>query len=189
MTTMIEPDTRGVDALSGQLDDNLLQPLIFQQLEQEMAQQFADAPWPQQLPEFDDAPWHELPTVADMEALWLTSAPIDSLISKLGHRAHGEGPDLAMFMARQWRMADMELTLKRAREAEGAEAGTGSDDDGAVAGAAGVVSAETRRGGGDLSGGPEDGVAVGKGGKARGKTNGGRASKVSDRRGPGKAAG
>jgi hypothetical protein len=188
MTIMIEPDTRGVDALSGQLDDNLLPPLIFQQLQQEMAQQFADTPWPQQLPEFDGAPWQELPTAADMEPLWLASAPIDVLIAALGHKAHGEGPDLPEFMSQQWRLADWELELRKAREADDA-ARAEADDHIAAGGTAGLVSAETGRGGSDLSGGPKDGVAVGKGGKAGHKTNAGRPSKVSGRRGSGKAAG
>jgi len=185
-TIMVEPDTRGVDALSGQLDDNLLQPLIFQQLEQEMALQFADAPWPQRLPEFDNAPWQDLPTVADMEPLWLASAPIDLLIATLGHKAHGEGPDLPEFMSRQWHLAGMELELKRAREASDAE---GADDDGAAGGAAGLVSAETGRGGGDFPGGPENGDQVGAGRKAGRKANRRRASKVPGEGSPGEAAG
>jgi hypothetical protein len=183
-STAVEPDSRGVDALSGQLDGNLLQPLIFQQLAQEMAQQLDDAPWPQQLPEFDDTPWRQLPTVEDMESLWLASAPIDSLIAKLGHRAHGEGPDLMEFMAQQWRMADLELEFKRAREAQGAE---GTVDGGGAAAAATIASAETRRGGGGFPRGSEDGDTVGEGGEAEVAAHPGPASKVSGRRRPRKA--
>ena len=186
MTTMIKPDTRGVDALSGQLDDNLLQPLIFDELLAEMAMQLADAPWPDQLPAFDETPWQELPTLDEMEPLWSASAPVDALIARLGITVHGDGEDLGQFMARQWHMAELELEFKRQREAQDAAR---ADDDGAAAGAAGLVSAETRRGGGDLPGGSEDGVALGEGGKAGRKANSGRTSKVSGKRGSGKAAG
>lgn len=181
MTTMIEPDTRGVDALSGRLDDNLLPPRLFEQLRAEMGQQFAEAPWPQQLPEFDDEPWRQLPTITDVEALWLESAPIDRLIAELGHRAHGDGADLPQFMAWQWYMAGMELDLKRAREAQD---DTGADDDCAAEEAAGLASAETGGGGGDLPGGSEDGDQVVAGGKVAGGADSGKASKVPRKRGP-----
>jgi len=186
MTVMSEPDTRGVDALSGHVDDNLLPPLIFDELLAEMAMQLADAPWPDELPVFDAAPWEALPTVEDMEPLWLTSAPIDMIIARLGNKAHGDGPDLMEFMSRQWQLAGMELDPKRSREAADAE--TGTDDGGAVGGASGVVSAAALGGGVDFSGQPENGDKVDEGGETAGNPHAGRPSKVSGKRRSRKAA-
>lgn len=189
MTTMIKPDTRGIDALCGELDDNVtpLPTLIFDQLAAEMAQQFTDAPWPDELPTFDAAPWDDLPTVADLEPIWSASTPIDAMISRLGVSAHGDGEDLMSFMARQWWLAGLELDLKRRREAEGDQADV--DNGGAGTADGPVGSAAPGRGGGAVSGGPENGDTVGEGGQVAGGTDSGAAPAVPRKRRSRKAGG
>jgi hypothetical protein len=188
MTVMIEPDTRGIDALSGQLDDNLLEPLLFHQLTAEMGQQLADAPWPQQLPVFDNEPWQQLPTIEQLGYLW--SSPdevLSEMIHHLGIVAHGEGPDLPQFMAAQRQLAEWELELKRAREADDAAGSEAVDDRGSGEDAA-VGVAVAGGGGGDFPGGPEDGDSVGEGREAVVGPDTGKAQKVPRKRRAGKAA-
>lgn len=167
MTVMIEPDTRGIDALSGKLDDSVasLQPLIFDELMREMADQFPAVPLHGHDLEFDGEPWLQLPTMEDLELLWSPSVPLQHQLYTLALKAHGGGPDLPHYMARQWAIADIELALIRKKEAEdaAAETVTGAADGAGSAGDEAVASAVPRRGGGDLPGGRQDGGSVGAG--------------------------
>jgi hypothetical protein len=182
---MVEPDTRGVDALSRLLDDNLLEPLIWLELETELG----GVPQAPRIDPFDNAPWRQLPTIEELEHLWSTRDELLSvMIHDLGVAAHGEGPDLMKFMAMQRQLAEWELDFKKQREAYDAE-GAGTDDGAAAEGAAAVVSTDAGGGSVVVSGGSKDSYQVGKGRKVGLDPHAGRPPKVSRRRGPGKAAG
>ena len=183
-TAIVEPDVSGVAALSGRVDDNLLQPLIWLELIAELG----ELPQAPQLDPFDNAPWRQLPTIEELEYLWSTRDELLSvMIHDLGVAAHGEGEDLPRYMAQQWQLADWELESKRVREAHDAEEAA-SDDGAGAAGAAKLVSADASGGGVVVPGGPEDGYQVGKGRKVGVDPHGGRSPKVSRQRCPGKAA-
>jgi len=182
MTITVEPDTRGVDALSGRVDGSLLQPLIWLELEVELGQ----LPQVPQLDPFDEQPWRLLPTIEDMEQLWASSPPLETMLHRLAVSAHGDGEDLSRYMAAQRQLAEWELEFKKAREAHDAH---GADDGAAAGSVATVVSADAGGGGLDFSGGPEDGYQVGKGRKTGLDPHGGRTPPVSRKRRPGKAAG
>lgn len=185
MTITVEPDTRGTDALGGALDDNVapLRALIFDDLIIEMGGLFLAEPIDLS---FDDEPWRELPTIEDLQHLWLSSTPIQQMITAVAIRVHGDGGDLPRYMAQQWQLAELELAWKK--EAEHAEeTGAGTVDGGGSAEAAGVASAAADGGGGDLPGGSEDGDAVGGGEEAAQPENTRRPSKVPRGRGSRKA--
>jgi len=180
----VEPDTKGVDALSGHSDGSLLPPRIWLELQAELGL----VPAAPHIDPFDDGPWRQLPPVEELEYLWSTPDQLfSSMIHNLGVAAHGEGEDLPRYMASQRRLADWELELKRAREAHSAEEAR-DDDDGAAGGVAAVVSADAGGGGVDFSGGPENGDAVGEGGQVSVDTHGRRPPKVSRKRRPGQPA-
>lgn len=187
MTVMIEPDTRGIDALSGKLDDNVasMPTLIWDELVAALGP-VPDAPFlPSEL-EFDEAPWQELPTLAELETIWSALTPLDSMLHELAVRVHGDGPDLMEYMARQQWLADIELELKRGTQ--DGDAGAQAVD-GAGSGRHGPDGAADPAGGGaDLSGKPENGDKVVKSGKAPRDPNSWGAQKVSRRRGAGKAS-
>lgn len=184
MTT--EPDMCGIDALTDNVP--MLPPLLFDQLMAEMADQFPVAPLSGPELEFNDAPWRALPTLEDLEGLWLASPAVEIMLHKLAVAAHGEGPDLPVYMAQQRWLADIEVELRNQREASNADTAA----DGVDAGAAGtnvtVESAAHGRGGGDFPGGPEDGDPVVPGGKAARNQNPRRSPKVPRGRSAAKAA-
>lgn len=175
---MIESDTRGIDALSGETDANVaqVQPLLFHQLMEEMADQFPVAPLSGPDLEFDDEPWRQLPTMEDLEGLWLVAPAVDIMIHKLALKVHGEGPDLPKFIATQRDLAAMELQWIREREAE--NAANQAADIGGPGEAAAVASAAGLGSGRVVPGGSENSGPVGKSRKARGKANSRGASPV-----------
>lgn len=179
MNTMIEPDTRGIDALSDKLDDSVaqVQAWMFDELMAEMADQFPVAPLYGQDLEFDGQPWLTLPTMADLEQTWLMSPAVDILVQQLAAKLHGAGPDLPKFMATQRDLAAFELRWIKEREAEDAAKQHGPDSAGSGETPA-VASVEGMGGGRDFPGGPENGGPVGKGRKAAGKANSRRPQKV-----------
>ena len=178
MSTVVVPDASGVEALVA--GDVLLAPLIFDELFVEMMGQ-----WPI-LPDlgFDEAPWRDLPTIEDLQYLWLTSTPLEHLITAVAIRAHGDGEDLSRFVAQQRWLADMELMLKK----EAGNGQAGADDGGGSGEAPLVASADPHGGGGDLPGESEDGDTVGEGGQDCQHQNAGTPQKVPRKRGARKAA-
>lgn len=183
---MIEPDTKGIDALSGKLDDSVCMPtLIWDGLVAELGP-VPNVPFlPPEL-EFDDEPWLTLPTIQELEVIWSPFTPLDAMLHELAVRAHGDGPDLMEYMARQSWLANMELELKK--EVIGGDSSR-SGADGAGPGEHGPVGSAGAAGGGkDLPGGPENGNKVGKGRKAPRDPNTWGAQKVSRRGGVGAAA-
>ncbi len=185
--TMAEPDTRGVRDLSGVIDDSVasLPTLIFDQLYEEMFDDLIVAEEPVDLG-FDDDPWRQLPTIEDLQYLWLTCTPLAHLIAALAIKAHGDGPDLPMFIARQRERAELELAWTTERKA----GDVGQPDDMAGPGTStSLASAEAGGGGGNFPGGPQDGDAMGAGGEADQRQDGGQAQKISRKRGASKAGG
>lgn len=181
MTAVIEPDTRGVDALYGHVDATV-PAVIWGQIVNELG----PVPPVPQLDPFDNEPWRQLPLIEELAYLWVES-PIAAIIADLAIVAHGAGPDLPEFIARQRWLAGIEVELARERQAQHGQVGAG-DDAGAVGEAAAVVSAAALRGGEDLSGESEDGVAVVEGGQVAGDPHVGAAPQVPRRRRAGKAA-
>lgn len=172
MTNLAEPDSRGVDALTGGTGDGVpLAPRIWE----EMVAELGPLPPVPVTEPFDEQPWSLLPTLEQLQELWLASPLVDIMIHRLAVKIHGDGADLPMFMAQQREQAELELAWMR--EAEYARAETvhhsGFGQDGAVAAAA------AGRGGADFPGGPEDSVTVGEGGQADQCQDAGRPSQVS----------
>lgn len=162
MIAAVQPDARGVDALCPDLDANvaLVQPLIFDELYEEMFAQLVEVDPEQILAEMvlDEKPWQDLPKIEELQYIWLTP---DQLISKLAATATaGRFDTMSDFLARQWWLADMELELQK--EAAG---DTGTDDVGGSGETPPVASADPQRSGGDLPGGSENGDTVGEGGE------------------------
>lgn len=184
MTVTVEPDTRGIDALSGHMDDSVAQ--LPAAIWDELVAELGDIPPVPVIDPFDDAPWRQLPTIEDMEHLWEASAPLEAMLHKVAIVAHGDGPDLMQFMQHHRWLADMELELKRSREVPDADAeavdNCGSGGDGSVG------SADPQGGGTAVQGEPENGHPVVKGGKTRSGADTGRTQKVSGRGGSRKAA-
>lgn len=171
MTT--EQDRQGIVALYGPLGDDVpgVAPLIFHGLLREMASQFPEVDVDLT---FDDGPWAGLPSLAEL-------LPLEEQIHVLAVSAHGGGEDLPRFLAAQRDLADRELAWKRERVVvDGSEAGV---DGGGVGAASAVVSVDAGGGGGDFSGGLEDGVAVVAGGVVAVRPHAGKAPKVSGKRG------
>ena len=165
-TQTSEPDTRGIDVLSDMGDDNvtLLPALIFDQLFEEMFEQLVAVDPMEILVDmvFQEEPWRDLPTIEDLQYLWLTSDAVEQMITRLALVATGGRFDeLPNYLMREQVLADMELRLKRGVGDEQA-AGTAVDVGGSGEAAA-VASAASGGGGGDLAGGPEDGDTVGEG--------------------------
>ena len=184
MTTMIESDTRGIDALTGQTGDNVeqLPPLLWNQLTAE----WGEMPERPYTAPFDDEPWQQLPTIEDLEELWLTSPLISIMVHKLAAKVHGDGEDLPMFIARQRELAYVELRLKREREAADA---TGEPvHAGGSGGAASHGAAAALGGGGDVPRKPKNRNKVGKSRKTPLDPNAGKASPVHGWCGVGPAA-
>lgn len=181
---MIESDTRGIDALSGETDDNVALPaLIWEGVLAELGQ-LPEAP---HIDPFDDEPWRLLPTVEQLEHLWASSPKLETLIYQTARRAAPAlGGSIASYMEQQWWLSEMELELIKGREAQCDEA-AGTDDVGAAGGVAAVASADASGGGVDFSGGPEDGDAVGAGGEVAVAADAGQASPVQGKRRPRKA--
>lgn len=155
MNTMIEPDTRGTDALSGKMDDSVaeLAPLIWEGIIAELG----PVPEAPQIDPFDEQPWKLLPTMEDLEELWAQSAPLDQMLHRLAITAHGDGDDLPRYMAAQRELADMELRWKKERDAEDAataDAGRSGEDGpvGAAGASAGGVAVSRRPKNGDTLG-------------------------------------
>ena len=165
---MIESDTKGIDALSGQTGDIFLEPLIFDA----MIAELGPIPDPPHIDPFDDTPWRALPTIEDLQHLWQESSPLDQLL----HGIIGgiETDDLPRFLAAQQALADMELQLKKGRlDAETSKpVGRRRRKDGADGG---VVAGG---GGRSVQGGSEDGDPVVEGGQAAVVPDAGRPSKV-----------
>lgn len=182
MTVAVEPDIRGVEALSD--GSVLMLPLVYEQLVAESADlgdlpdiSFVDAPGLG----FDEAPWlaqHD--QIEQLEAVVSASAPLDSMIYRLAIAVHGDGEDLMQYLMEQWRLAEAELALTRGREADGGVVAGAVEEYGPDGAAASVG------GGGDFPGGLEDGDAVGEGEEAGDDPHVGRPSKVSGRRRRGK---
>lgn len=186
MTIMIEPDTRGIDALSGETPDNVpeLPLLIWEGLTADLGP-IPEAPFlPSEL-EFDEQPWQLLPTLQDLEQLWLVSPLVDIMIHRLALKAHGDGEDLPRYIYEQWQLADLELKLKKEREAQDVQ--SGEDYRAAKDGPVGAVAPVG--GGQDLSGQPQNGDQVEQGRKVAVDPNSGRPPKVPRKRGAAKTAG
>jgi len=174
MNTMIESDTRGIDALTGQSGDSVeqLPPLLWNQLVAE----WGEMPERPYTAPFDDEPWQQLPTMEDLAQLWETSPLVSIMLHKLAIKVHGDGEDLPMFIARQWELADTELRLKREREAADA---TGEPVHAGGSGeAAGLGAAAALGGGGNVSGRSKNRHKVGKSRKTPLDPNAGKASPV-----------
>lgn len=171
MTTLV--DSRGVDALAGQLEAQLLPAVIWGQIVDELG----PVPEAPHIDPFDGGPWRELPQIEELSYLWVES-PIVEIIHNLAIAAHenSHGTDFMEFMTRQRWLAQLEVDLARERQAQDA-AGSGVDDRTAGEVAA-VASAAAGGGGGDVSGGSEDGGAVGEVGEAAVGADGRRTSKV-----------
>lgn len=179
--TMIEPDTRGVDALTGSKPDNMpeLPTLIWDGLVAELGP-LPDVPFlPVEL-EFDEGPWQQLPTLDDLEPLWCASPLATIIMHRLATSAHGEGPDLPRYMAEQWQLAEIELELKKGREDDERREAT---DAGGSGGNAPVTVAPAGRGGRGAKGRSKNGDAVGTWGQTQLGKDPGRAQKVSRRGG------
>ena len=189
MTSVTKTDTRGIDALLGEMDANVaqVQPLLFHKLMAEMADQFPAAPVYGTDLEFDDEPWRRLPTLEDLEQLWLVLPAVEIMLHKLAIKAHGEGPDLPMFLAQQRQLADFEVELRKQREALNADTAADGVDTGAAGTNVTVKSAADGRGGGNLPGGSENGDPVVSGRKAGRNQDPGRSPKVPRGRGVAKA--
>lgn len=169
---MIETDTRGIDALRGETDANVA--LLPARIWNEMIAELGDVPPVPEIDPFNDEPWLALPTMEQLEELWLVAPAVDIMVHRLALKLHGEGPDLPKFIATQRDLAEMELAWIREREAEDAAKHTA--DAGGSGGVATVVSAQAGGSGGGAAGGSEDGVQVGKVRKARRKKDDGAAS-------------
>lgn len=169
---MIETDTRGIHPLTDETDANVA--LLPARIWGEMIAELGDVPPVPEIDPFDDAPWLALPTMEQLEDLWLVSPAVDIMIHKLAVKLHGEGPDLPRFIATQRDLAEIELAwIRGATHAteQAADLG-GPGEPSTVASAAGL-------GGGEgLPGGPENGGSVGKDRKTRGRANSRRASAV-----------
>lgn len=156
MTILPQPDTRGVDALTGGTGDGVpLAPRIWE----EMVAELGTLPSVPVVEPFDEEPWAQLPTVEQLQELWLASPLLDIMIHRLARQIHGDDVGLPMFLAQQRELAEIELAWKKeAGHAQAGQAvhGSGPGQDGTVAAAA------AGGGGAAVSGGPEDGVAVGK---------------------------
>lgn len=179
MNTMIEPDTRGIDALSGELDDNVaqVQALLFHELMAEMADQFPVAPLSGPDLEFDEQPWKQLPTLEDLEQLWHESPPLDAMLHRLIAGFTDKVDDVPRYVAAQRLLAEYELELRGGRDA----AERHDPDRGGSGRNAGRRSAKAAGAGADVPGEPENGDQVGKSRQAGANSNTGRASKVSRR--------
>lgn len=182
-------NTRGVDALTGKLGEDAVQvqSLLYSQLMNEMADQFPAAPLYGTDLEFDDEPWQQLPTLEDLEQLWLMSPVVEIMLHKLAVKAHGEGPDLSQFLAQQRQLADFEVELRKQREALNADTAADGVDAGAAGTNATIGPAAHSGGGGDLPGGSENGDPVVSGGKTVRNQNLRRSPKVPRGRGVAKA--
>lgn len=171
-------DTVGVDALYGDVAADQIPAIIWDQ----MIAELGEVPEAPHIDPFDEQPWEQLPTMEDLEKVWLASPLLDIMVHKLATGSY-TGPDLPQYMAQQRWLADMELELKKGREASDvftAEAG------GSVANVA-ISVAEALGGGRPVSGAPAGDHRLGRGRKARVGKNAGRASKVSGGRGSGNA--
>ena len=176
---MIELDTRGVDALSG--DMVLLPALIHDQLLAEMVDQIPAHEFDLR---FDEAPWlvqHD--QIDELETVGAASAPLDSMIYRLAISAHGDGDDLMRYLMEQWRLAETELQLAKGRGADGGIVAGAVEENGPV------VAAAPGGGGADLPGESEDDHTVGVGAQTVVAADVGRASPVSGQRRRGKAGG
>lgn len=172
---MIETDTRGVDALTGDMPDTVTPPLsIWEGLLADLgpAPQVPTSSWTDTYP-FDDEPWRALPTLEDLEKIWLGSPTVDIMIAQLAIKVHGDGPDLPKFIATQRDLAAMELAWIKEREADNAT------DNRRPGEPAGLTSAAHLGDSVDVPGEPENSHPVGKGRKAGSRKNTGRPSKVS----------
>lgn len=177
MMVLTESDTKGIDALTGRQDDNVpLQPLIHDELMRDMADQFPVVPIDLS---FDEEPWEQ------MQELSRAATPLPAILAELAMKLHGDGEDLPRFMARQRELADVELAW--IKEAEYAAGGAESVDGGGPGEAPWIAPVAASGGGGNLSGGPQDGDSMGPGKEAAQQTNTRGASKVPRRRRPGKA--
>lgn len=175
----VEPDTRGIDALTGEPGDSVLLPaLIWEQMMAELG----DLPPRPHIEPFADEPWRQLPTMQELERLWSQSTTLDQQIFQLAHRIHGEtGEDLMKFLAQQRQLAELELAWTREAElSERADAFDGGrpvpDEPDAAAAALG--------GGEGVPGEPENSDPVDEGGQAEGHQDSRRPPKVSRRGGP-----
>lgn len=172
MSTVVVPDVSA--------GDTLLAPLIFDELFVDMMGQLPVMPDLS----FDEQPWRDLPTIEDLQYLWLTSTPLEHLITAVAIKAHGDGEDLPRFLAQQRWLADMELALKK----EAGNGQAGADDGGGSGEAPPVASVDPHGGGGDLPGESEDGDTVGAGGQDRQHQDAGTPPAVPRKRGTRKAA-
>ncbi len=176
MTVMIEPDTKGIDGLSGELDDSVCMPTL---IWDELVMHLGEVPPRPHIDPFDEEPWQELPTLAQLAPLW-ESTPMSMLFHQIVSGLVVE--DLPRFIAEQRMLADIELAYRKEREAQDAEhhsAEPGQDGP--------VGSAEAGGGGQLVSGEPENGDPVGEGGQTQRHSDTGRPQKVSRGAGKGKA--
>lgn len=179
---MIDSDTRGVDALYGDIVAEL-PPVIWFQIVNDLG---PPPPVPQIDP-FDEGPWRELPQIDELVHLW-NASPVDYMIHSMVVNMPID--DVPKFLAQQRFMAQIEVDLIKERQAHDVQsAAAAGDDPGAAVQAAAVVSADAVRGGQDFPGEPEDGVAVVEGGQAAGNPHDRKASQIPRRRRHGKAAG
>lgn len=176
MIVAFEPDTRGIDALSGELDDSVTMPtLVWDQLIKDMG----DIPGRPHIEPFDQEPWQQLPTLEELSVLWGAS-PVFMLIGDIVNRL--DVPDVPKFLAEQRFMAEIELGWIKEREARDA-VNVEQDPDSTGSAQHGPVGTIDARGGGqDLPCGSEDGDTVGEDKEDCGDPHGGGTQKVPRRR-------
>lgn len=156
MTVKIKPDTRGTDALTGKVSDKVteLPAVIWEQIVAELGQ----IPEVPHIDPFDEQPWQLLPTMQELEELWSQAPLLERMLHEMAVSAHGDGEDLARYIAGQRALADMELVLKKGRE-DAADAG--KTDVGGPGGAAAVASADASAGGVAVPRRPKNGDKMG----------------------------
>lgn len=182
--TMIEPDTRGVDALTGDMPDSMpeLPLLIWEGLVADLGE-LPDTP---HIDPFDEQPWQQLPTIEDLEELWCASPLATIMMHRLAIKTHGERPDLPLYMAGQWQLAETELMLKKGREDDERRQAV---DIGGSGGDAAVEASASRGGGAGAARGSKNGDKVGTWGKTKLGKDSRRSQAVSRRGGVANGAG
>lgn len=173
MPSLVDADMRGICALRDKEAGTVL--YWFEDLKERLGDPAAAGPDVS----FDETPWQQLPT---FEQLWDPTLDLHQMMRDIVIQAAQYG-DIEEMLDKAQQMADLEYRLKKEREhdssAAGHQAGTGADgaDGSAVAGG----------GGGVVPGGSEDGDAVGEVGPVAKLPNNRRPSKISGKRGSGKA--
>ena len=177
---MTKPDTRGVDALKGDMAASVA--LLPARIWGEMETELGELPPAPHIDPFDEEPWQALPTMEELEKLWLVAPAVDIMIAQLAVRVHGEGPDLPRYIASQRELAYMELAWIKERELENEQAADTRHS--AADGPVGAAAAAGSRGA--VPRGSKNGHKVGKGRKAPRDPDTWGAQKISGRSGAGK---